>query len=58
MVQAEIVHDYRLGEEKSPLCILPAPFNALTIMVYPLHYYVMSKFKISIAGTIGNMVLR
>jgi len=41
-------------KERSPLCMLPPPFNAITIIVAPLQVPFIRAFGISIAGTIAD----
>ena len=38
--------------------MIPAPFNALVVLAYPIHYYVMSACGLSLCGMLSNMKLR
>ena len=41
-------------KERSPLCMLPPPFNLITIIVTPFQYFFVLSFGISIAGTLAD----
>ena len=42
---------------KSPFFLIPPPFNAITILLYPLHLWTLGNFHISIAGTVADYIL-
>lgn len=52
---AKLVTQYMLLEEHHVFCLLPAPFNLVTIAFLPFQYYGMKWFRISIAGTLSNL---
>jgi hypothetical protein len=35
----------------------PPPFNAVTTLLAPLHYWALPRYKISIAGTVADYIL-
>jgi hypothetical protein len=55
--QATYVQDNLILVEKNPFCMLPAPFNAITILLYPLHKFCGRKYGISVAGTAADYIL-
>lgn len=55
--QASYVQEYILLRERTPLCLLPPPFNAITTVLAPLHYWALDKYNISIAGSIADYIL-
>jgi ankyrin repeat protein len=40
--RAQIVKDFALVGEQSPLCMLPAPLNLLTTAIYPIHWGIIN----------------
>jgi len=64
LIKSKHVQQYLLVHEKSPLCMLPAPFNLITTAVYPMHQiytwrarlYMNKGFltSISLAGTVAD----
>lgn len=55
-VYASTVQSFVLIREKSPLSMLPAPLNLITICLAPLHNSFLKK-EISIAGTVTDAIL-
>ena len=41
--RAQIVSQFLLIGERSPLCMLPAPFNLITTILYPFHWAIINK---------------
>ena len=58
LIKADYAQEYLLLYEKYPLCMLPPPLNAVTILLAPLHYWTLKKYNISFAGTVADMLLR
>ena len=67
-IKAATTRDFLLLGEKSPLCMLPPPFNLATTFVYPLHYYTLWKFKsdltldkeakvLSVGGAVADIII-
>jgi uncharacterized membrane protein len=57
VTQATYVQERVLLLERTPLCMLPAPFNAITILLMPVHYWAMKQFGVSVAGTAADVIL-
>jgi hypothetical protein len=36
--------------------MLPPPFNAVTTLLAPVHYWAMGRYKVSIAGTVADYI--
>jgi len=64
LIKAKHVQQYLLVHEKSPLCMLPAPFNIISAVFYPMHQIYTWRARlyinrgvltsISVAGTIAD----
>jgi ankyrin repeat protein len=58
-IKATNVKKFLRYTESSPLCMLPAPLNALPALVWltGLHYWMIEKYHVSVAGTLSDFVL-
>jgi len=56
-VKANELADYLLLTERHPLCMLPAPLNAATAVLAPLHHFLADRHHISLCGTVADYIL-
>ena len=54
---AKTVQQFIIIEEKSPFSVLPAPLNIITSALAPFHYLLLWTTKISLAGTVADLIL-
>lgn len=53
--KASTVEQFLLLHEHHPFCMLPAPFNLITTVLYPVHYFYLPK-GFSLGGTVCNIL--
>jgi hypothetical protein len=68
LIKSHHIQQHMLVHEKSPLCMLPAPLNAIPAALYPFHQIITWRSRlymkwgnascVSIAGSVSDMFLR